>query len=94
MIWHQLLVYCARYVLQVLHTVPENDPVQVKGVLNDAGGGDPRPENILLSWQIFNITDSTQIIKETRIRTKQFNLRFNLFANGAQLHRQTLISTT
>ena len=61
MIWHQLLVYCARYVLQVLHTVPENDPVQVEGVLNDAGGGDPGPENILLSWQIFNITDSRKL---------------------------------
>ena len=69
MIWHQLLVYSARYVLQVLHTVPENDPVQLANIQHHR-------------------------FKETRIRTKQFNLRLNLFANGAQLHRQTLISTT
>ena len=76
-------VYSASYVLQVLHTVPENDPVQVEGILNDAGGGDPGPENILLSWQIFNITDSFQIVKETRSRTNQLNLRLNLFVDGA-----------
>ena len=76
-------VYSASYVLQVLHTVPENDPVQVEGILNDAGGGDPGPENILLSWQIFNITDSFQIVKETRSRTNQLNQRLNLFVDGA-----------
>ena len=47
--------------LLLLLQQPEHDIVQVEGVLDDARGGDPGSEDVLLSGQIVRILDTIQI---------------------------------
>ena len=44
---------------------PENNIVQIKGVLNDPGGGHSGSENVLLCRQILRVADTRQVRQET-----------------------------
>lgn len=44
---------------------PEYDALQVKGILNDACGGDADPQYVLLSWQVGVFGDPVQRIQVT-----------------------------
>ena len=44
---------------------PENNIVQIKGVLNDPGGGHSGSENVLLCRQIVRVADTRQVRQET-----------------------------
>ena len=41
--------------------LPENDALQVEGVLYDPSGGDADPEHVLLGGQIVGLCDTVQI---------------------------------
>ena len=44
--------------------VPEHDPVEIEGVLNDPRGRDSRAQNVLLGRQVFGVTDAVGIADE------------------------------
>lgn len=45
--------------------IPEDDTLEVKGVLDDARSGDPNPQHILLGGQVRGLCDPVQRIHVT-----------------------------
>lgn len=52
-------------------TLPKDDRVQIKGILNDASSGDSSSQNILFRGQEFRINYAFQIIEVTETKKRK-----------------------
>lgn len=50
---------------------PEYDTLQVKGILNDARGGDPNPQHILLGGKVGWLSDPIQRVQVTSVAERR-----------------------
>ena len=50
------------------YRLPEHYSIKVEGVLNDAGGGHPGPQDILLRGQVVWILYAHHVIQKTEAR--------------------------
>lgn len=55
-------------------TAPEDDPLQVEGVLDDAGSGDPDPQDVLQRGDVRGSRDSLHV---TQVAEKWHKPDFN-----------------
>ena len=61
-----------------LQKKPENNIVQIKGVLNDPGGGHSGAQNILLRRQILRVSDTSQVRQEAATFKLMFPFIFHI----------------
>ena len=52
--------------MQFNYVLPEHYSIQVEGVLNDAGGGHPGPQDILLGGQVVRILYTRHVVQKTK----------------------------